>query len=67
MEGIRQKLIAEDTTLHLMNRGQEDIKASLDAGMKAISDQLNKDIYRDKLQDLLGVFCITKTDESFFT
>ncbi|XVE73860.1 hypothetical protein DITRI_Ditri11bG0152200 [Diplodiscus trichospermus] len=55
MEGIRQKLIAEDTSLQLMNKGQEDIKTSLDGGMKAISDQLLKDIYQDKLQQIFLV------------
>ncbi|XVF29952.1 hypothetical protein REPUB_Repub16aG0015500 [Reevesia pubescens] len=55
MEWIRLKLIAEDTTLHLMNMGHDDIKASLDAGMKAILDQLNKDIYQDKLQQIFLV------------
>ncbi|XWS77023.1 hypothetical protein CRYUN_Cryun01aG0228000 [Craigia yunnanensis] len=55
MEGIRQKLIAEDTSLQLMNKGQEDIKASLHGGMKAISDQLNEDIYRDKLHQIFLV------------
>ncbi|XP_022757351.1 protein PAIR1-like isoform X3 [Durio zibethinus] len=55
MEGIRQKLISEDTSLKLMNKGQEDIKASLDGGMKAISEQLNMDIYRDKLQQIFLV------------
>lgn len=37
------------------NKGQEDIKASIDGGMKAISDQVNKDIYRDKLQQIFLV------------
>ncbi|XWS32177.1 hypothetical protein CRYUN_Cryun23aG0138500 [Craigia yunnanensis] len=55
MKGIRQKLIAEDTSLQLMNKGQEDIKVSIDGGMKAISDQLNMDIYRDKLQKIFLV------------
>ncbi|XP_022770441.1 protein PAIR1-like isoform X2 [Durio zibethinus] len=55
MEGIQQKLIAEDTSLQLMNKGQEVIKASLDGSMKEISDQLNKDIYRDKLQQIFLV------------
>ncbi|XP_022757358.1 protein PAIR1-like isoform X9 [Durio zibethinus] len=55
LEGIRQKLISEDTSLKLMNKGQEDIKASLDGGMKAISEQLNMDIYRDKLQQIFLV------------
>ncbi|GMI75894.1 ARABIDOPSIS THALIANA PUTATIVE RECOMBINATION INITIATION DEFECTS 3 [Hibiscus trionum] len=55
MEWMRQRLIAEDTSLHLMNKGQEDIKASLDGSMKAISDQLNNDIYGDKLQQMFLV------------
>ncbi|XP_022769510.1 protein PAIR1-like [Durio zibethinus] len=55
MEGIQQKLIAEDTSLQLMNKGQEVIKASLDGSMKEISDQLNKDIHRDKLQQFFLV------------
>ncbi|MBA0763521.1 hypothetical protein Gotri_012954, partial [Gossypium trilobum] len=33
-------------------KGQEDIKASLDGSMKAVSDQLNNDKYRDKLQQI---------------
>ncbi|XP_038996543.1 putative recombination initiation defects 3 [Hibiscus syriacus] len=55
MEGMRQRLIAEDTSLHLMNKGQEDIKASLDGSMKAISDQLNNAVYGDKLQNIFFV------------
>lgn len=34
------------------NKGQEDIKASLAGGFKSISDQLSKDIYQDKLQEI---------------
>ncbi|XP_039056566.1 putative recombination initiation defects 3 [Hibiscus syriacus] len=55
MAGMRQRLIAEVTYLHLMNKGQEDIKASLDGSMKAISDQLNNAIYGDKLQNIFLV------------
>ncbi|TYH58673.1 hypothetical protein ES332_D08G171400v1 [Gossypium tomentosum] len=55
MEGMRQRSIAEDTSLQLMIKGQEDIKASLDGSMKAVSDQLNNDKYRDKLQQIFLV------------
>ncbi|OMO78776.1 protein PAIR1-like protein [Corchorus capsularis] len=55
MEAVRQKLIAEDNSVQLMNKGQEDIKASLDGGLKAISDQLDKDIYQNKLQQIFLV------------
>ncbi|XP_059443182.1 putative recombination initiation defects 3 isoform X2 [Corylus avellana] len=52
MEGIRQKLILHDSLLHLMIKGQEDIKASLAGGFRSISDQLSKDIHQDKLQEI---------------
>ncbi|GKV53990.1 hypothetical protein SLEP1_g60500, partial [Rubroshorea leprosula] len=50
--GIRQKLIAEDASLQLMNKGLEDIKTKLDEGMKSISDQLGNDMNLDKLQQI---------------
>ncbi|KAK7837174.1 hypothetical protein CFP56_021653 [Quercus suber] len=37
------------------NRGQEDLKASVAGGFKLISDQLSKDIYLDKLQEIFKV------------
>ncbi|KAF5733059.1 Recombination initiation defects 3 putative isoform 2 [Tripterygium wilfordii] len=52
MESIRQKLLMHDTSMQLMNRGQEDIKASLEGGFKSESDQLGKDIHQDKLQKI---------------
>ncbi|GAV81729.1 hypothetical protein CFOL_v3_25183 [Cephalotus follicularis] len=54
-EGIRQKLIVQDNLLQLMNKGQEDIKASLDGGLKNLSDQLSKDLHQEKLQDIFLV------------
>ena len=33
-----------------MNKGHEDIKASLDAALKSISDQTSIDLYQEKLQ-----------------
>ncbi|PPS17952.1 hypothetical protein GOBAR_AA02635 [Gossypium barbadense] len=55
MEGMRQRSIAEDTSLQLMIKGQEDMKTSLDGSMKAVSDQLNNDKFRDKLQQIFLV------------
>ncbi|RVW47021.1 Protein PAIR1 [Vitis vinifera] len=50
MEGLRQKLTVHDSSLLLMNKGHEDIKDRLDAALKSISDQMNKDLYQDNLQ-----------------
>ncbi|TYH06431.1 hypothetical protein ES288_A08G155700v1 [Gossypium darwinii] len=36
-------------------KGQEDMKTSLDGSMKAVSDQLNNDKFRDKLQQIFLV------------
>lgn len=52
VEGISQKLIVQDTSLQLMNKGQEDIKTGLDGGLKSLSDQLGKDIYEDKFKEI---------------
>ncbi|KAL5572861.1 hypothetical protein UlMin_022458 [Ulmus minor] len=54
-EGIRQKLVLQDNSLQLMNKGQEDIKASLDGGFKSISELLSKQIYQDKLEEIFSV------------
>ncbi|KAA8520638.1 hypothetical protein F0562_014894 [Nyssa sinensis] len=52
MEGIRQKLIVNDNSLQLMNKGQEDIKTSIDGCLKSISDQPSQDIYLERLQEI---------------
>lgn len=52
VERISQKLIVQDTSLQLMNKGQEDIKTGLDGGLKSLSDQLGKDIYEDKFKEI---------------
>ncbi|GMN44924.1 hypothetical protein TIFTF001_014127 [Ficus carica] len=54
-EGLRQKLEVQDNTLQLMNKGQEDIKSSLDGGFKSITEQLSKHTYQDKFRELLLV------------
>ncbi|XP_073142099.1 putative recombination initiation defects 3 [Henckelia pumila] len=52
MEGMRQKLIALDNSVLLMNKGQEDIKTRLDLGLTSVSDQIkqsksNQENYRE--------------------
>ncbi|KAJ0051451.1 hypothetical protein Pint_00439 [Pistacia integerrima] len=56
VEGISQKLVAHGTSLQqLMNKGNEDIKASLDGGLKSLSDQLGKDGHEEKFKEILLV------------
>ncbi|XP_010255343.1 PREDICTED: protein PAIR1 isoform X2 [Nelumbo nucifera] len=55
MQGIRQKLVAHDDSLQLMLKGEEDIKASLDVGLKSIHDQLKIDSKWYKLEDGISV------------
>ncbi|XP_047340219.1 putative recombination initiation defects 3 [Impatiens glandulifera] len=52
VESIRQKLITHDTSLQLMNKGLEDIKSNLDAGLKSITIQLGQDTSKEKLQEV---------------
>ncbi|XP_068314651.1 putative recombination initiation defects 3 [Pyrus communis] len=52
MEAMRQKLMAQDNSLHLMIKGQEDFKTSLDGGIKSISEEVSKNTYQDKLQEI---------------
>lgn len=54
VEGIRQKSTAHDDSLHLLNRGQEDIRAMLDVGLKSINEQLSKVMQQEHLQQILS-------------
>lgn len=54
VEGIRQKSTVHDDSLHLLNRGQVDIRASLDVGFKSISDQLSAITKQGKLEQILS-------------
>ncbi|KAI9089914.1 hypothetical protein K1719_028884 [Acacia pycnantha] len=51
MEHMRQKLIAQDSTLQLMTKGQEEIKSDIDRSLKSLSDQVSKVASQDKLQE----------------
>ncbi|KAL6126180.1 hypothetical protein ACLB2K_074231 [Fragaria x ananassa] len=47
--------MVQDSLLQLMNKGQEDLKASLDVGIKSMSEQLRKNENQDKLQEMFLV------------
>ncbi|XP_050236068.1 putative recombination initiation defects 3 isoform X2 [Mercurialis annua] len=55
MEAIRQKLVGLDTSLQLMIKGQDDTKVSINGSLISISQQLSKDIFQDKLQQIFLV------------
>ncbi|KAI3796552.1 hypothetical protein L1987_39227 [Smallanthus sonchifolius] len=52
MESIRQKLNAQDNSLQMINKGQEDVKSSLQGELKSISDQLNQNTCHQSSQDI---------------
>ncbi|KAD4982698.1 hypothetical protein E3N88_19369 [Mikania micrantha] len=52
MESIRQKLNAQDNSLQIINKGQEDVKSSLQGELKLIADQLNQNTYHQNSQDV---------------
>ncbi|KAK1290914.1 Protein PAIR1 [Acorus calamus] len=51
-EGIRQKMTAHDNAMQMMMKGDEEIKANLDASLKAIPNQLRKGFDHQKLQEI---------------
>ncbi|XP_074279872.1 putative recombination initiation defects 3 [Silene latifolia] len=54
VEGIRQKSIAHDDSLHILNRGQEEIRTSLDAGLRSINNQLSRITPQEKMQEMMS-------------
>ncbi|KAJ1429593.1 hypothetical protein SESBI_08378 [Sesbania bispinosa] len=52
MECIRQKLIAQDNSLQLMTKGQEEIKASIDGSLKSLSEQLSQVTNKEMLEEV---------------
>uniref|UniRef100_A0A7N0UQI5 Uncharacterized protein n=1 Tax=Kalanchoe fedtschenkoi TaxID=63787 RepID=A0A7N0UQI5_KALFE len=52
LEGIKQKLNIVDSSLHQLNKGQQDIEASLDGSLE-ICEKLSKDVCYGKLQDIV--------------
>ncbi|WVZ17652.1 hypothetical protein V8G54_010634 [Vigna mungo] len=52
VEGIRQKLIAQDNSFQLMTKGQEEFKAMIDGNLKSLSEQMSHVSKKEKLQDV---------------
>ncbi|XP_022641935.1 uncharacterized protein LOC106773208 [Vigna radiata var. radiata] len=52
VEGIRQKLIAQDNSFQLMTKGQEEFKAMIDGNLKSLSEQMSHVSEKEKLQDV---------------
>ncbi|KAK1267652.1 Protein PAIR1 [Acorus gramineus] len=51
-EGIRQKMTVHDNAMQMMMKGDEEIKANLDASLKVIPNQLRKGFDHQKLQEI---------------
>ncbi|KAG4400493.1 hypothetical protein GLYMA_07G070400v4 [Glycine max] len=52
VECIRQKLIAQDNSLQLMTKGQEEIKAIIERSLKSLAEQMSHVSKKEKLQDV---------------
>ncbi|KAK7389953.1 hypothetical protein VNO78_25250 [Psophocarpus tetragonolobus] len=52
VECIRQKLIAQDNSLQLMTKEQEEIRASIDGSLKSLCEQMSHVPKKEKLQDV---------------
>ncbi|KAL5160990.1 Protein PAIR1 [Glycine soja] len=52
VECIRQKLIAQDNSLQLMTKGQEEIKAIMERSLKSLAEQMSHVSKKEKLQDV---------------
>lgn len=52
MEGIRQRLTANDNMLQQMNKEQDDVKSNLVRGFKSISDQVSQNLFLEKLREI---------------
>ncbi|KAK9051451.1 hypothetical protein SSX86_028078 [Deinandra increscens subsp. villosa] len=55
MESIRQKLNAHDNSLQIINKGQEDVKSSLQGELKSISDQLSQNTRHQNSEDITNL------------
>ncbi|KAL9266236.1 putative recombination initiation defects 3 [Drosera capensis] len=54
LESLRQKLMVHEDSIHVLSRGQEDIRTSLDLGFKSVREQLGKNANQDKWQEALS-------------
>ncbi|XP_051147292.1 putative recombination initiation defects 3 [Andrographis paniculata] len=55
MEGVRQKLIVHEDSVHSISRVQEDIKTQLDMGLKSVTDQLKQIMNQEMLGDVVSM------------
>ncbi|KAK1425178.1 hypothetical protein QVD17_20524 [Tagetes erecta] len=52
MESIRQKLNAQDNSLQIINKAQEDVKSTLQGELKSISDKVHQNTCHQNSQDI---------------
>ncbi|XP_009799702.1 putative recombination initiation defects 3 [Nicotiana sylvestris] len=52
MESLRPKLAAHDELLQLMNKGREDLKASMEETFKSMFEELRENKYQENIRDL---------------
>ncbi|MCD9642717.1 hypothetical protein HAX54_029625 [Datura stramonium] len=55
MESLRPKLVSHDELLQLMNKGREDLKASLEGTFKSMYEELRENNYQENIKDLLSL------------
>ncbi|XP_059312638.1 putative recombination initiation defects 3 [Lycium ferocissimum] len=55
MESLRPKLVSHDELLQLLNKGREDLKASLEGTFKSMFEELRESKYPENIRDLLSL------------
>ncbi|KAM3218585.1 putative recombination initiation defects 3 isoform X1 [Capsicum annuum] len=55
MESLRPKIVSHDELLQLMNKGMEDLKASLEGTIKSMFEELRENTYQEDIRDLLSL------------
>ncbi|PHT40810.1 hypothetical protein CQW23_19664 [Capsicum baccatum] len=54
-ESLRPKIVSHDELLQLMNKGMEDLKASLEGTIKSMFEELRENTYQEDIRDLLSL------------
>ncbi|KAF3646342.1 putative anion transporter 2, chloroplastic-like [Capsicum annuum] len=62
MESLRPKIVSHDELLQLMNKGMEDLKASLEGTIKSMFEELRENTYQEDIRDLLSLIIATHPD-----
>ncbi|CAN4111588.1 unnamed protein product [Withania somnifera] len=52
MESLRPKLVSHDELVQLMNKGRDDLKASLEGTFNSMFEELREDKYQENIRDL---------------